>query len=204
VPAAVTTSTRTIAGVALLVLVALAVSHYTGALDVRRSSSRSGPGAACAGPAASTIVRAYTLALTSPAMLGAFVQDNAASFAIGGDAVKCSALLSAALAANRELSQLDAIRDRAEAERDTGLDFNRAAYTADLAETLRELTGALPPLAGGDDGPYRGTKAYESAEAYSTLSRRAPGASARIDVLIAADAAVLRELAERLSDLSSP
>jgi hypothetical protein len=184
-------------GIAGLAVMLLAVSYFTGAFgDDRRS--------ACAAPGASAVVQAYTLALTNPATLRTFVQANPTLFSADGDAVQCCALLAAALAANTELSQLDAIGERAEAERETGLDFDRAAYTSDLAETLRELTGALSALARADDGPYSKTRAHESAQAYSALVRRAPAASAGIDALIDADADVLRELAERLNEESSP
>jgi hypothetical protein len=144
-------------------------------------------------------VRAYAVALTDPTALGMLVRDNATLFAQNGDAVECYRVLAAALASNTNLSQLDALRDRAEAERETGLEFDRAAYTFDLAETLRELADALPALAKADDGPYRATKAYESARAYSTLLQRVPGASARVETLIQADEEVLRALAGRVS-----
>jgi hypothetical protein len=161
-----------------------------------RAALQAGP---CPTPAASAAARAYGLALTDPMTLATFVRDNAPFFAESGDAVECYRRLAAALVANNDLGQVDALRDRAEAERETGLRFDRAAYASDLAETLQELSGALPALARADDGRYRGTKAYDSAQAYSTLLRRAPGASASIDALIRADEAVLRELAKRLN-----
>ena len=156
-------------------------------------------GDACAAPGGSVAARAYGLALTNPTRLGAFARDNATLFAEDGDAVTCSRLLAAALASNTHLEQLDALRDRAEAEREIGLEFDRLSYTTDLAETTQELADALPGLANGDDGPYRATKAYESAQAYSTLLQRAPGAAEGIDTLIQADEGVLRALAARLS-----
>jgi hypothetical protein len=143
--------------------------------------------------------RAYLLALTNPRELGIFVRDNAILFAKDGDAIACYRVLAAALASNTHLTQLEALRDRAEAEREIGLEFDRAAYTADLAETLRELADALPALANRDDAPYRATKAFESAQAYSTMLERAPGASAGIDTLTRADEEVLRALSERVS-----
>ena len=153
----------------------------------------------CADPARTTAVRAYGLALTNPRELGMFVRENAILFAQGGDAIACYRLLATALASNTNLTQLDALRDRAEAERQTGLEFDRSAYTTDLAVTLRELAGALPALADADEAPYRATRAYESAQAYSTLLQRTRGASEGIDVLIQADQAVLQELAAGLS-----
>ena len=156
-------------------------------------------GGACAEPGGAAAVRAYGLALTRPAALATFVRDSGALFAQNGDAVACYRLLAAALASNTNLSQLAALRDRAEAERETGLEFDRSAYTTDLAGTLRELADALPAVTSGNAGPYQATRAYESAQAYSTLFERAPGASAGIEVLITADERVLRELAARLS-----
>jgi hypothetical protein len=100
--------------------------------------------------------------------------------------------------ATSDLTQIEALRDRAEAERQTGLRFDLAAYVADLAETVQELSDALPALAKRDDGPFRATSAYDSAQAYLALSRRAPDASAGIAGLVEADMAVLREVAERL------
>ena len=156
-------------------------------------------GGACSDPGGPSAVRAYALALTNPRALGMFVRDNATVFAQEGDAITCYGLLATALASNTNLSQLDALRERAEAERQTGLEFDRSAYTTDLAGTLRELADTLPALAKGDDGSYRATRAYESAQAYSTLLQRTRGASEGIDALIRADEEVLRELAARLS-----
>jgi len=187
---------RIVIGVGALAAIVLALTYYTGSgFPGMRPSGVTVEGAPCAEPGASAAVRAYTLALTNPATLRVFVQDHAASFAADGDASECYAALAAALGANRELSLVDAMSDRADAERETGLDFNRAAYAADLAETLRELAESLPSLARADDGPYTKTKAYESALAYSTLVRRTPRAAAGIDALIQADADVLHELA---------
>ena len=152
----------------------------------------------CVDPGGTSAVRAYGLALRRPTELGTFVRDNATLFAPDGNAIGCYRVLAAALASNANLTELDALRDRAEAERETGLEFDRSAYTTDLADTLRELTDALPAAAKGDDGPYQGTRAYESAKAYSTLLQRVPGAAAGIDTLIEADENVLRELAARL------
>ena len=152
----------------------------------------------CAGPGGTAAVRAYGLALTRPTELATFVRDNGALFAQNGDAIECYRLLAAALASNTDLAQLEALRDRAEAERETGLEFDRSAYTTDLAGTLRELADALPAVTNGNDRPYQATRAYESATAYSTLLQRAPGASVGIDTLIEADENVLRELAARL------
>jgi hypothetical protein len=154
---------------------------------------------ACGDPGGTLAVRAYALALTNPTALGALVRDNATVFAQDGDGIACYRLLATALASNTNLSGLEALRDRAEAERQTGLEFDRAAYTSDLAGTVRELADALPALAREDDGPYRTTRAYESAQAYSTLLQRARGASEGIDVLIKADQEVLQELAAQLS-----
>ena len=156
-------------------------------------------GVACSDPGGPSAVRAYGLALTNPTALAMFVRDRATVFAREGDTIACYRVLATALASNTNLSQLDALRERAETERETGLEFDRSAYTADLAGTLRELADVLPALAQGDDGPYRTTRAYESAQAYRTLVQRAPGASEGIDVLIRADEEVLQELAVRLS-----
>jgi hypothetical protein len=193
------------------VILLLGLLQFTGGWDeVRRRvglsprgaapSSVALEGAACAAQAVSPSARAYVLALTSPVELSPFVRNNAALFAEDGDAIECYRRLAAALVANNDLNQVDALRERAEAERQSGLRFDRAAYTTDLAETVRELSDALPALANADDAPYRGTKAYDSAHAYLTLSKRAPGSAAAIDALIRADEAVLRELAERLTD----
>jgi hypothetical protein len=197
--------------VALAVAAALVVAaQLTGALeDIRQAvggrppggrpaSVGSAGGGACAGGGDSVAVHAYALALTNAAELRTFARDNATSLAADGDAVACYRLLAAALASNTNLSQLDALRDRAEAERQTGLEFDRAAYTTDLGGTLRELADSLPALAKGDDGPYRATRAYESAQAYSALLQRVPGSAAGIDTLIRADEEVLLGLAARL------
>jgi hypothetical protein len=128
-----------------------------------------------------------------------FVRDNATVFAQDGEGIVCYRLLATTLASNTNLSQLESLRGRAEAERQTGLEFDRSAYTADLAGTLRELAEALPALARGDQGPYRATRTYESAQAYATLQQRTRAASEGIDVLIKADQEVLQELAARLS-----
>lgn len=155
-------------------------------------------GAACGDPGGPSAVRAYALALTNPSELGMFVRENATVFAQSGDAIACYRVLATALVSNTNLTQLEALRDRAETERQTGLEFDRSAYTADLAATLRELADALPALANADDGPYRATRAHESAQAYSTLLQRTRAASEGIDVLVKADQEVLRELAARL------
>jgi hypothetical protein len=196
--------------VALTVIALLAVTQFTGAWgEIRQFVGRlSGdgpapaavPGAsACADPGRTAAVRAYTLALTDPTGLGTFVRANAKLFAAGGDAIACYGLLAAALASNANLTGIEALRARAEAERETGLEFNRSAYTTDLAGTLRELADSLPALATADDGPYRATRTYESAQAYSTLRQRTRAASEGLDVLLRADEDVLRELAARLS-----
>jgi hypothetical protein len=200
---------RPVAVVLAVVIVLIAAAQFTDALgEIRQLAGRLGGsppsialpgGEACAAAGGSVAVRAYAVALTDPTALGMLVRDNATLFAQNGDAVECYRVLAAALASNTNLSQLDALRDRAEAERETGLEFDRAAYTFDLAETLRELADALPALAKADDGPYRATKAYESARAYSTLLQRVPGASARVETLIQADEEVLRALAGRVS-----
>jgi hypothetical protein len=194
-----------------VVAVLVAATQFTDALgDIRQLVGRLSfggrppsitpiGGGACDARGGSVAVRAYTLSLTNPTELGIFARDNAASFAEDGDATACYRLLAEALASNANLTQLQALRDRAEAERQTGLDFDRSAYTTDLADTLQELADSLPALANADDGPYRATKAYESARAYSTLLQRAPTASAGIDSLLQADEDVLQELAARLS-----
>ena len=191
---------RPVAVVLGVVTVLVVATQFTDVLgDIRRfvggTPVEGGP---CAARSGSVAIRAYTLALTNPTELGILARDNAALFAADGDAISCYRALAAALASNANLTQLEALRDRAEAERQTGLDFNRSAYATDLADTLQELAGSLPALANTDDGPYRATKAYESAQAYSTLLQRAPGASAGIDTLLQGDEDVLRELAARL------
>ena len=196
-----------VAVVLALVTVLVAATQFTDIRQIveRLSLGGSPPftppagGVACAGRNGSVAVRAYALALTDSTALGIFARENAALFTGESDAIKCHRLLAAALASNTNLTQLDALRERAEAERETGLDFNRSAYTTDLADTLQELAASLPALANGDDGPYRATRAYESAQARTTLLQRAPGAAAGIDTLIQADEDVLRELAARLS-----
>ena len=189
---------RSPVAVVLVVVTALVVA--TQFTDIRQFVAGTPiEGGPCAARGGSVAVRAYVLALTNPPGLGIFARDNAALFAADGDANRCYRALAAALASNANLTQLDALRDRAEAERQTGLDFDRSAYTSDLADTLEELAGSLPALANTDDGPYRATRAYESAHAYSTLLQRAPSASAGIDTLLRADEDVLRELAARLS-----
>lgn len=181
----------------MLVVVLVAATQFTDALgDARQLAGRVLLGGA--GPACGAAIRAYALALTDPGALAALVRDNAPFFAADGGATACYRRFAAVLVANNDLTQSEALRDRAEAERQTGLRFDRAAYTADLAQTVQELSDALPALAKGDDGPFRGTKAYESAQAYLALSQRSSDASARIAVLVEADQAVLRELAERL------
>jgi hypothetical protein len=196
--------------VGLAVVAVLAATQFTGAWgEIGRLVERLSPGGqapitvpgggACAGAAGAAAVRASGLALTRPTAFATFVRDNRALFAQNGDAIACYRLLAAALTSNTNLSQLEALRDRAEAERETGLEFDRSAYTTDLAGTLRELADALPAVTNADDGPYRATRAYESAQAYSTLLQRVPGAAAGIDTLIEADENVLRELAARLS-----
>jgi hypothetical protein len=196
--------------VVLAVVVLLAAAQFTDAwggirqvlgrflLRGRPAATASG-GGACAGRGRETAVRGYALALTNPTTLGVFVRDNDSLFAQNGDAIACYRLLAAALASNTNLTQLEALRDRAEAERQTGLEFDRSAYTIDLSGTLRELAASLPALVNADDAPYRATRAYESAHAYSTLLQRARSASEGIDALIRADEEVLRELAARLS-----
>ena len=101
--------------------------------------------------------------------LGALVRENAPLFAADGGAIACYRRFADVLMANNDLTRIEALRDRAEAERQTGLRFDRAAYTADLAETVQELSAALPALTKGDDGPFRQTKAYDSAQAYLAL-----------------------------------
>jgi hypothetical protein len=150
-----------------------------------------------AGPACAAAIRAYALALTDPVALDGLIRDNAPFFGVDGGAIACYRRFAAVLA-NNDLTQIEALGDRAEAERQTGLRFDRAAYAADLADTVQELADALPALAKGNDGQFRGTKAYDSAQVYLALSRRAPDSSAGIAALVEADMAVLRELAERL------
>jgi hypothetical protein len=180
-----------------LVVVLVAATQLTGALaDARQLVGRVLLGGAS--PACAAAIRGYALALTDPVALGALIRANAPFFAADGGAIACYRRFAAVLAAGNDLTQIEALRDRAEAERETGLRFDQAAYAADLAETVRELAVALPALAKGDDGPFRGTKAYDSAQAYLALSQRAPDASARIAALVEADQTVLRELAERL------
>jgi hypothetical protein len=188
---------RVAAGAAVLVVVMVAATQFTGALgEARQLVGRVLLGGAS--PACAAAIRAYAFALTDPVALGALVRDNAPFFAADGGAIACYRRFAAVLVANNDLTEIEALRDRAEAERQTGLRFDRAAYTADLAETVQELSDALPAFAKGDDGPFRETKAYASAQAYLALSQRAPDASAGIAVLVEADQAVLRELAERL------
>jgi hypothetical protein len=190
---------RSLLAAGALALIVVSIGIYVALREGYPAAMALQGGEACAAAGGSVAVRAYAVALTNPTELGMLVRGNATFFAQNGDAVECYRVLAAALASNTNLSQLDALRDRAEAERETGLEFDRDAYTDDLAETLRELADALPALAKGDDGPYRSTKAYESASAYSTLLKRAPGASARVDTLIQADEEVLRALAGRVS-----
>ena len=181
----------------MLVVALVAATQFTGALgESRQLGGRVLLGGAS--PACAAAIRAYAFALTDPMALAALVRENAPLFAPDGGAVACYRRLADVLTANNDLTRIEALRDRAEAERQTGLRFDQAAYTADLAETVQELSGALPALTKGDDGPFRQTKAYDSAQAYLALSRRAPDASAGIAVLVEADQAVLRELAERL------
>jgi hypothetical protein len=187
------------AAVAVAVVAMLALMTSTSACQ----SPMTVPGGdACSEPGGASAVRAYALALTNPTALGMFVRDNATVFAQDGAGIACYRLLATTLASNTNLSQLEALDDRAEAERQTGLEFDRSAYTSDLAGTLRELADTLPALATGDDGPYRATRAHESAQAYRTLLQRTRAASDGIDVLIKADEEVLRELAVRLAENS--
>jgi hypothetical protein len=187
---------RVAAGLAVLVVVLLAAPQFADALaNPRQFVGRVLLGGAS--PACAAAIRAYALALTDPVALEALVRDNAPFFAVGGGAIACYRRFAAVLA-NDDLTRIEALRDRAEAERQTGLRFDGVAYTTDLAETVQQLSDALPALAKGDDAPFRATNAYDSAQAYLALLRRAPDTAAGIAVLVEADMAVLRELAERL------